>query len=672
MITLFIFFALFIGLNIKYHPLLAISVGIILILISIFRFKNTVKVIFIGVAMLSGLGMSYIYFDYEQDSYTGVVIEAKENYYLFSSQLERLYIYEKDNQKEIGDILTIEGKKTPLVIYRIESGFDFETYLNQKGIKYQFEVSKEEYHFSNFIRGKQYKEYILSHYENEDVRGLIGNIMFNDNEDYSYKNNLQSLHLNRLISSSGIYYLLLFNILVWIFDSFLKKKWSKLLAIIIFLPYVILLNGKFSLLRFFLFTLFRYINEYFLKKRFSFLDIYTFLGIGFIILDYHLVYLDSFFLGFCIPLLVRLIDNSFIHCRGMKKKVLISILILLFFLPFDIKYHQEIFLFSYLLQILFTPLFILTISLSYFTLLGIGIYPVVNLFAQILFNFSSLSFLSKASIYVPSFNEGIYLIYYGIYFLNLYYHSLTFRPIYKWLNLISICFSLIYISPIDNGLTDSVTFINVGQGDSCLITHKYTSILIDTGGSIYTDIANECLIPYFKSRRIYDIDLLITTHDDYDHMGALSSLQENFNVKRYVKDNNEFPLSIDGINFVNYNHYFSSSSEENDKSLVIGFHLLDLDFLIMGDAPISIEKKIMEDNTYLPCDILKVGHHGSKTSTSDEFIKFISPKQAIISVGRNYYGHPNENVINILKNNDVTIRQTIIEGSITYKKFIFA
>ena len=106
---------------------------------------------------------------------------------------------------------------------------------------------------------------------------------------------------------------------------------------------------------------------------------------------------------------------------------------------------------------------------------------------------------------------------------------------------------------------------------------------------------------------------------------------------------------------------------------MIGFSLSNVDFLIMGDAPISIEKQMMKKYRHIPCDILKVGHHGSDTSTSDEFVKFLSPKEAIISAGKNNkYGHPHKSVIQTLKNNNVKIRSTFIEGSISYTYYSFA
>ena len=107
------------------------------------------------------------------------------------------------------------------------------------------------------------------------------------------------------------------------------------------------------------------------------------------------------------------------------------------------------------------------------------------------------------------------------------------------------------------------------------------------------------------------------------------------------------------------------------KSLVLQFSVKNTNFVITGDAPIKIEKQIIKDNQKIECDILKVGHHGSKTSSSSEFITYLNPKEAVISCGRNNsYGHPHQEVINILKSKNIKIRRTDLEGTIRYS-FLF-
>ena len=155
------------------------------------------------------------------------------------------------------------------------------------------------------------------------------------------------------------------------------------------------------------------------------------------------------------------------------------------------------------------------------------------------------SFFSKivVEIYVPPFSKVICFLYIVTLLAIYFYRALQLTPIHFKASLALTVFSVLYCLPITNLISASVTFIDVGQGDSCLIQKGTTSVLIDTGGNIYRDIAKETLIPYFKKNRIYDIDLVITTHGDFDHSGALPSLIENFYVKNVITDYTEFPIT---------------------------------------------------------------------------------------------------------------------------------
>ena len=116
----------------------------------------------------------------------------------------------------------------------------------------------------------------------------------------------------------------------------------------------------------------------------------------------------------------------------------------------------------------------------------------------------------------------------------------------------------------------------------------------------------------------------------------------------------------------------SNSSSDNENSLVVGFTISHTSYLITGDATIKTEKDIMNEYDDVPCDILKVGHHGSNTSTSDEFVKYLAPREAVISCGvNNRYGHPKKSVLETLERNGVKIRRTDLEGTITYRHYIF-
>ena len=128
------------------------------------------------------------------------------------------------------------------------------------------------------------------------------------------------------------------------------------------------------------------------------------------------------------------------------------------------------------------------------------------------------------------------------------------------------------------------------------------------------------------------------THQDYDHVGAFEILKSNFKVLNYNLNNNFTTLKVGEITFYNLNPSIDNS--ENDDSLVLYFTVRNKSYLMMGDASKEVEKEIMKKYQDLDVDILKVGHHGSDTSTSEELLKMYNPQMGIISCGRNnYYNH---------------------------------
>ena len=123
------------------------------------------------------------------------------------------------------------------------------------------------------------------------------------------------------------------------------------------------------------------------------------------------------------------------------------------------------------------------------------------------------------------------------------------------------------------------------------------------------------------------------------------------------------------MKFENLNVY--ESDDENSSSLVLYLSLLGKNFLFMGDAPKEIEKQIIQDHPDLRADILKIGHHGSKTSTAEEFLDVIQPQEAIVSCGKkNGYGHPHASVLSLLSSRNIKIRRTDEEGTIIYRGLV--
>lgn len=222
---------------------------------------------------------------------------------------------------------------------------------------------------------------------------------------------------------------------------------------------------------------------------------------------------------------------------------------------------------------------------------------------------------------------------------------------------------------------------DVGQADSIFIsTNRNVNILIDTGTGYEVDN----IITYFKSIGISSLDYLIITHGDEDHIGGAISLVEDFKVDYVVFNNGDYSSleielidklkdmdilygnSLDKISIGNSYIYFINDkvySNENDNSIVSYFKYLEYSFLFMGDASSVVENYLISNYNLKDISFLKVGHHGSKSSTSSSFVSKITPSVGLISVGENnFYNHPNSEVIDNLSNS--IIFRTDIMGSI--------
>ncbi|MEG0250209.1 MAG: ComEC/Rec2 family competence protein [Peptostreptococcus sp.] len=232
--------------------------------------------------------------------------------------------------------------------------------------------------------------------------------------------------------------------------------------------------------------------------------------------------------------------------------------------------------------------------------------------------------------------------------------------------------------------------IDVGQGDSILIkTPDNKSLLVDSGEE---DFARN-VIRDLKINKIKKLDYLLLTHSDSDHSGGASKLLDEIKAKtillskeeklspiteNILKKSMDFNINIeylksdDNINIGNYvNVYILSpskiSSDPNKDSIVFLMSYDKYSFVFTGDADCEIEKDILNKYSLTHCNFLKVGHHGSKTSSSEEFISLLSPDIAVISCGyKNRYGHPNEETIAKLQECNSKIYRTDEYSNISF------
>lgn len=669
MILFLILIGLVIGINLRWNYLLLIPLLFLYLLFIFIKYKKKV-LFFVAITSFIGVAISYIHIENNKETYHGMVIESKTNYFIFLSEFDKYYVSNYSNQYEIGDFLEIKGRKEEVNFITLESEFDFNDYLNKKGINYSINTSYIKEKFLSPLRINKYKNNFLARFDDE-TSSLIGSLLFSiTNYDSLIYKNASRLHLLRLTSASGIYIYLYLKMVQSILKIKFDDKEAEMGSIIFLIPYLIFTFPRFSVIRILTLSLSRWINKYKLNKRIDNISLISLNALFFLFLDNNLARQDSFLLGYSIPIFMYFINDLKTTKKQIINRLLSSFYLFLFFIPFEISYFNEINLFSFLYQILLSPLFSLFGGLSFLSFLHLPLYKVLNYLSKLISFILLLLVRINPSIYMKNMNPLITLIYYLLLFGFLYYRSIGFRHFKRVFMISELTLSCLLIIPINNFITTEVSFINVGQGDSCLIRSQNKTVLIDTGGSVSKDIATEVLIPYFKSKQIYKIDLLITTHDDFDHSGAKDSLFNNFKVASFIYDPFSFPLSIGNIKLNNYN-YLINQNEENDNSLVIGFNLSNVDYLIMGDASKKVEKEIMNSYSNIKCDILKVGHHGSNTSTSEQFLTYLSPKEAIISCGiNNKYHHPNDEVIRLLNKYHIKIRRTDYEGTISYINYI--
>lgn len=232
--------------------------------------------------------------------------------------------------------------------------------------------------------------------------------------------------------------------------------------------------------------------------------------------------------------------------------------------------------------------------------------------------------------------------------------------------------------------------IDVGQGDSILVIQKDQIMLVDCG----TRAKGSTVIEYLKELGITKIDILVGTHSHDDHMGGMAEVIRNFEIGTlYAPDNSKESITtfwymdfLDAVSEKNVNWVYpevgttfgvgdanvqivAPNSKEynnmNNYSIVLRVTYGETDVLLMGDAETLSEEEIMNNGLYIDVDVLKLGHHGSSTSSSEKFLNVTTPQYAIISVGKgNTYHHPIKSVMERLENMEITVYRTDESGTI--------
>jgi len=592
-----------------------------------------------------------------------VVIKAESNYVLVSNFLQTYYLKIYKNTLEIGDILQINGQLNELRFSTYQEGFDFVKYLNSKGCFYQIQGDYE-IRFSNFIRLNAFQSYLLNSYSDES-KNIIGALFL--------KNSFSNLDSYRDYSLSGISYLIsgtslhlsyLNSLIRKLLHRKIKDKYIDILLIITIFIFYILSSYSIGILRILIFNSISCISR---KKR---IDVCYLSKLGFSM--FIICFLNPFYVigsgfayTFVILFLLHLFTSKLNHLNKLNK-VYIKLYIILILLPLNLMNNYGINILALILQAILPNVFSLLFAINLLVFFGPISSPFLNVLNKAVSDFINFIIKQKILLVTGEINILFVLLLYIILFLIFYFKDLKFNKYFKILSIVFIgLFSINFVPNIFPYY--SVTFINVNQGDSTLIRYKDKNILIDTGGSNYFNVTKDCLMPYFNKLKIRKLDALFITHEDNDHIGGLFDLKENIQIDNLYLNGLTTSIKIDDLEIKDLNQYKDSGEDENYNSSVFYFEMFETKFLIMGDAPKEIEKKIIEDNKDLKADVIKLGHHGSSTSSDEEFLKQVNPKLAIISCGyNNIYGHPTNEVLTTLNNLDINYCRTDISSSITY------
>ncbi len=658
----------------------------------ILQSKHLIKIITIIIFIITLLYTNYYPFKskYTKDDkeFIGIVTkyEVKEDKITIEIKAkEKLLITYKYQDKEFnnlsyGDKIKVKGTLITPSKNTNQNTFNYQKYLYHKKIYYLVKASSINKIANNHNYLYTIKNTLYQKIDKLKSSNYIKTLLFCDNTlSKEIKESYRINGISHLFSVSGMHINFFVSIIYLYLNKITYNKRIKYLITNIFIITYLILFPSSSLLRSAVMSILYSIN-YLLKLKIKKIDIlFLTLGVS-LLINPFIIYDLGYIYSYTITFFLVLSSSTLKKKNKINKIIYISLLSFLVSIPITIYNSYEINIISILLNIILVPIIsIIILPLTILTYIFPILDSILYLFTNTLETISLfISKINITKIIFPKPSLLIIVLYYIIFLLS--YQNKK----YFYLNII--LFIIIYIFPYLNSNFEVVMF-EVGEADCHLIKYPYNknTILIDTGKNEYK-IKNE-VIPYLKSIGIKKIDYLIITHGDLDHMGEAINLVNNFKLEKVIfncgpyndleqelikvldKKKIKYYSCIKELNIDNNKLYFLQTKEydnENDNSNVIYSELNVYKFMFMGDASVTTEKEIMNKYNLPDIDVLKVGHHGSKTSSSKEFINVINPKYSIISVGKNNrYGHPNKEVLNTLENSK--IYRTDEDGSIMFK-----
>lgn len=710
---MYLFSGVIIGIILSIYIKSYLLVGIILLITSayILSLKSKYKFLYLPILIFL-VFLNFNYRDYRLKAFdgevTGRVVLSNENKSVIKTETlqgkkfkTKVLVYEK---LERGGDYKIQGRFYPPLPAMNKGTFDYEKNNKAQGIYLIGKISSYKkisdprglYRFSNLFIDRA--KYFFNKNLNERNAGLLGSLILADRflVDSMERDRFDSLGMSHILAVSGLHIGVLAIFLEFIIKKLSKnKKFTDLILVIILSFYIMAIGFPISAVRAFLFYILYKGNTY-LEEDIDNKDIYL-LSLSIILLinpmaiysiSLLLSYGAIFGLIFVYPhLIVRVSSRSLI-----SKSLVGTLSVIISIFPLVNYYFSGFSILVFAANLFIVPIYSIIISLGF--IMGLGIFPsLIGWFLDILMNatygLESL-LVSKGSIFLllNAFKFEYIFIYYILLLVIINRPRLDeiIRPNLKIIEIYGlVAFILMGYGIVKDIRSFEISQLYIDQGDCVLISYKGKNYLIDTGGARFENkIAEKYLFPSLKEKGISTIDGIFLSHFDEDHAGNLNKILENYKVKnifinhlpedpsilgegekysKIIKLSKGDKLKISKDTSMEVLLDNENKEDENDKSMVLLLDHKGFKTLFTGDISADTEREI---NSKI--DLLKVAHHGSRTSTSDEFLEKTRPKFAMISAGyENSYGHPNKEALENLEKHGIIYYVTSRDGEVDFK-----
>lgn len=597
--------------------------------------------------------------------------------------------------------------------------FNYQHYLKTQGMQFQLVIdSLTDIQCEGISTlGKIYEsretiqDYMLNTYSKDTAAWIVALILGDDSLLEERTIDLfRDWGISHLLAISGLHVGLIVALIYFILiKTGIMTKEKAQWFMLFFLPiYALLAGGEPSVWRasimVFLFIVFSK-----LKLKLSVSDVVSIVFLLLIFFDGYIIYHIGFQFSFIVTFSLILSRDWLIQTSSRFFQLInISFVSQMVILPFQFIYFSMVQPLSILLNVIVVPYFSFLIIPGMFLMGILSPLPFIpsmldKLFLLLHERFLILLELLDKKLNYPWVNGSFPLMFIILYYVIICMLMISINrkelvQAFKYGVTLTLFITALLIRPYFSPY-GSVTMLDIGQGDAFIIELPYRQgvIFMDAGATFsfsemdFTDRVYEQIIkPYLYSKGIQSIDAIFISHEDMDHMGSVDVLVEEFSVDQiyispyYVlseksadvwnKNNVDINIIHKGEQSVINNIPFQvlspvrDTGSDNENSLVIYTEIGGKSWLFTGDVGVETEKEIMKNYSRLSIDVLKVGHHGSKSSTDESFIKHIEPLYALVSVGENNtYGHPAKEVIDTLEDNGVFIMRTDQQGAIIYK-----